>query len=160
MLVENKGLWSRGSPAGWAAAAELETERNLRKLMRYRALWMPSLHSCMMLDCVNPPRYGGFSSLVPTASLVGEDVLDVIVVEYTGAWRLLGHLAASLADRLLQRPGVTTFEAKEMILDSVQPPIAQLDGDPFTLKTPLTIEVAPDAIKVIAPPSFNQKQSA
>jgi diacylglycerol kinase family enzyme len=113
----------------------------------------------MMFDCVNSPRYSGSTSLVPTASLV-DDALDIIVVEYAGWWRLLGHLAASLADKLPQRPGVTTFQAKEIILDSVKPPIAQIDGDPFTVKTSMKIEAVPDAIRVIAPPSFTQKQSA
>jgi diacylglycerol kinase family enzyme len=47
-----------------------------------------------------------------------------------------------------------------MILDSVQPPIAPIDGDPFTVKTSMKVEAVPDALKVIAPPSFTQKRSA
>lgn len=108
----------------------------------------PFERSCLLLDFANGPEYGGGARIAPKASL-DDGLLDVVVVDQAAIWRLLGHLPALFTGRLADRPGTETFQARAAAIESVQPPLAQMDGDPIELELPARIEVVPRALSVL-----------
>jgi diacylglycerol kinase (ATP) len=81
-----------------------------------------------------------------------DGVLDVIVLHarsFVDAWRLAGRLASG---RVRAGPGITMLRARRVSITAVPDLAAQADGEPCG-RTPLTAEVLPGALTVLAPPA-------
>jgi diacylglycerol kinase (ATP) len=81
-----------------------------------------------------------------------DGVLDIAVIDarrFTDAMRMTWLLARGRAH---EAPGITLLRAREVEIQADPPMAAQADGDPFGA-TPLSAEILPGALTVLAPPA-------
>ncbi len=97
----------------------------------------------------NTQLYGGLIRIAPDA-VADDGLLDVVVVEGYGPLATLQHFAGFLLRGILVDPQVEIFRARALQVVTRRPMPVQVDGDPAGV-TPLTIEIAPQALKVLVP---------
>lgn len=93
--------------------------------------------------------YGGRFVMAPEAD-VQNPRLVCCLFQRPGPWAVLRYGWGVLTGRHLRYPDVRRWETSRVEVGSARPVPVQVDGDPFgTL--PLTVEVAPDAVRVLVP---------
>jgi YegS/Rv2252/BmrU family lipid kinase len=105
--------------------------------------------TCMMMNFANSREYGGGAKVAPMASLE-DGMLDVVLMDPVGIWRGLGHLSALFMGGFTDRPGIESKRIERAFLKIVDPPIAQMDGDPFPLELPVEVGVIQKGLPVIS----------
>jgi diacylglycerol kinase family enzyme len=100
---------------------------------------------CMI---ANIPAYPLGIALTPDAA-PDDGRLDWVVLERRGMLPLAGYCWAALRGRHLRRRDVRAGQATRLTLTAAAPAPVQLDGDPWGT-TPVTVEVVPRALTVIA----------
>jgi diacylglycerol kinase family enzyme len=114
----------------------------------------------------NLPRYALGLPIAPTAR--GDDgLLDLVVFRDPGPWRALHYLWMVCRGLHLRRPGATHRRVRRVTITSTGPVPVQLDGDPgghlvdADAKTdspsPWSVEVLPQAVSVMVPPSYSHR---
>ncbi|MOA24892.1 putative lipid kinase YtlR [compost metagenome] len=93
---------------------------------------------------------GGVLKFTPEASFV-DGFFDVCLFRSRRWYRAIWHVVLSIVGRLKNVEDVEFFQVKSLKMTTSRPFPYQLDGDPAGT-TPITIEVAPRALAVIAPP--------
>jgi len=96
----------------------------------------------------NIPAYALDIPLTPAAS-PEDGRLDWVVLERRGMLPLAGYCWAAVRGRHLRRGDVRAGRAERLSLTAATPAPVQLDGDPWGT-TPVTVEVVPRALTVIA----------
>jgi diacylglycerol kinase family enzyme len=94
----------------------------------------------------NIPRYGGGVQFLPHAR-PDDGLLDWIVLERPGRWRMLDYLQAIRRGVHLRRADVKHGRASRILLDGHAVPL-QVDGDPCGF-TPMEVKALPGALCVI-----------
>jgi YegS/Rv2252/BmrU family lipid kinase len=97
-------------------------------------------------------NYGslGFGGLTLSHSIeVDDGLLDVILFQDAGLSSLLAVAASAAATGELARP-LLHWQAQEVRVDASPPQPVAIDGDVLTT-TPVTVRVAPQAVRVLAP---------
>ncbi len=99
----------------------------------------------------NGGRYAGRFQLGPAVSL-SDGLLDVFVClrRRPLVRGIATHALALACNRLIQAAGVRHFRARVITLDADSPLPIELDGDAAG-QTPTTIEVVPNALRVLVP---------
>jgi YegS/Rv2252/BmrU family lipid kinase len=93
---------------------------------------------------------GGVLKFTPEASFT-DGLFDICLIRSKRWYRAIFHVALSLVGKLRSVNDVDFFQAKTLRITTGRPFPYQLDGDPAGT-TPLTIEMAPKALAVVAPP--------
>lgn len=103
--------------------------------------------SFWMILVGNIQNYGGGMKPAPRA-LMDDGLLDLCVYPVAGYPATVRQMVSTRGGRHLGLPGMLYFQAKriEIATDPVEQ--VQLDGDPWTGTTPLTIEVVPRSLNV------------
>jgi len=104
----------------------------------------------MILAC-NAQYYAGSFCVAPMARL-DDGMLDVYVFKGGNTFDTFSHIVKLLLGRHARDPKVQVYRAREIEIRSDKPLPVQTDGDPVGM-TPVSISVAPKAIKVIVPRS-------
>ncbi len=102
-----------------------------------------------MLAIANAPHYGGGMRIAPRA-LLDDGLLDLVLIRGAGRLRLLRCLHRVYSGAHVSLPEVEYFRAAEARIESDPPLPLYADGEPVG-HTPLTVSVAPRALRVIAP---------
>lgn len=102
-----------------------------------------------MVVVANAARYTYDWKLAPQAR-IDDGVLDVAVFGLRGGFDLGTHVVNVLASRPGAHPEVAFFRTRRLEVDCHPPVQMQSDGD-VAGSTPLTVEVLPGALTVIAP---------
>lgn len=97
----------------------------------------------------NSSRYGGGIRIVPTA-VIDDRQLDLCVVNRCGKGALLRTLPLAYSGRHVRREYVTLERGARFRFESDEPLEVFADGEPVT-ETPVTIELAPERLHVVAP---------
>lgn len=94
---------------------------------------------------------GGVLKFTPEASFT-DGLFDVCMFRSRRWYRAIWHVVLSLVGRLKGLNDVEFFQVTTLKMTTGRPFPYQLDGDPMGT-TPITIEMAPRALAVVAPPA-------
>lgn len=100
----------------------------------------------------NIQRYGGLVEVAPQARL-DDGLLDVFVFKGLGIHYVVRHLARVLSQRYLDDPEIIHRQARHVGVRTEESVSVQADGEPIGT-TPVTMEVVPRALRIIAPPTM------
>jgi YegS/Rv2252/BmrU family lipid kinase len=100
----------------------------------------------------NIQQYGGLVEVAPQARL-DDGLLDVFVFKGLGFKYVVRHLVRVLSQRYLDDPEIVHRQARRIQVRTEEPVSVQADGDPIGA-TPVTMEVLPRGLRVIAPPTM------
>lgn len=103
----------------------------------------------------NTQLYGGVMRPAPDA-LADDGLLDIVVVEGHGPVATARHFAGFILRGILADPQVEVFRARTVQISTQQPVPVQVDGDAAGL-TPITINIAPRALRVLLPRGVPQR---
>lgn len=132
-----------------------------------RTLWSyPRCPLTITLDDGDPQSFDAYLALIANGDhyaggfRLGPDVqpndglLDVFLClrRRPFACGVFAHALALVRHRLYAAPAVRHFRARRIVIDAAQPLPVQLDGD-LAGTTPVTLEVTPSALRVLAPNS-------
>ncbi len=95
----------------------------------------------------NLPHYGFDLRFAPGAA-ADDGLLDWVVFDGSGLWRMTGHLMNVLAGTHLDASGVQHGRARRVVVRSTSTVPVQLDGDAAGY-TPVDIEVVPQSLHVV-----------
>jgi diacylglycerol kinase (ATP) len=99
----------------------------------------------------NGQFHGGGMRPCP-AAVLNDGVLDVTIISYAGALKLLSNISMLYSGKVHSHPNVRHFEAARIVAESVSPTEIEVDGEPLgTL--PLEITLLPRQLRVLVPPS-------
>jgi YegS/Rv2252/BmrU family lipid kinase len=98
----------------------------------------------------NIPYYGGTFALAPGARPY-DGRLDLILFRGGGRLETMGFAADLLRGVHVRRKDVVVRHVQEVVLESPAGAIAQIDGDVCEERLPVTIRIAPQPLRVLAP---------
>ncbi|BDZ43622.1 hypothetical protein GCM10025865_29210 [Paraoerskovia sediminicola] len=108
-----------------------------------------------LVAVANGPRIGGGIRIAPTA-VIDDGLLDVVVAAPFGRLRVARIFPGLYRGRHLAVEGVQTFRARRVTIEpttaGAPPPVAFADGETVGA-LPVTVEVRPGALHVLAPRS-------
>lgn len=102
----------------------------------------------------NAQLYGGTVRLAPDARL-DDGWLNAHIFQGQGLFTVLRHLVSVLARRHRRDPKVAAYDIRYMTIETAEPLQVQVDGEPIGT-TPISLEVVPDALKILVPPDVPQ----
>jgi YegS/Rv2252/BmrU family lipid kinase len=103
----------------------------------------------LLIALANSRQYGNGALIAPEARL-DDGKLDVVVVSYMPAWRVLMHARRLFAGTVGLVPGVSTTRVAEVTISSPEGLVYHVDGEPYTGGTSLTGSVHPAALRVVS----------
>jgi diacylglycerol kinase (ATP) len=98
----------------------------------------------------NIPYYGGTFALAPGA-LPHDGRLDLVLFRGGGRLETIAFAADLLRGAHVRRPDVVVRHVREVVFESPAGAIAQIDGDVCEERLPLTVRIAPEPLRVLAP---------
>jgi diacylglycerol kinase family enzyme len=99
----------------------------------------------------NPYDLERFGAEAPRETLTGGKV-SVYWLPHTSRWRLTRYMARYLAGRVRTIPGFRSFRTTGLRVQSTRPELKiGIDGELFTLTTPLSIAIVPQSLTVRVP---------
>jgi diacylglycerol kinase (ATP) len=109
----------------------------------------PAWQSALFASVLNTPTFGAGIRIVPTAK-IDDGLLDLVLLEELSVGRLLGLLPQLAFRGTLNLPTLRTFTVSKLRIETDPPSMFHGDGELLGM-TPVEIEVAPSAIKFLAP---------
>ncbi len=106
----------------------------------------------VMAVVANVRLYGGGLFRLAPAAYVDDGSLDVYLFRGEGTAATLRHFASLLSQYHVHDPRVEFVQARRVEIYTDKPMAVQVDGEADG-QTPLTVEVAPRALKVLVPPT-------
>jgi YegS/Rv2252/BmrU family lipid kinase len=97
----------------------------------------------------NIPLYAGSFSLAPAAT-VDDGRLDLVTFSGSGHLSTLAFAAALARGAHLARPDVAVRSVTRAVLRGPAGTAVQIDGDPCAAEVPVTVELAPSPLRVLA----------
>ena len=137
-----------------AAARALRKRRPFTCELRYAG--RDERLTLAQLSVINAPRFGGPLRLSVPASDPDDRLLDILTVEDAPPSRMLRAVLPVLLRTSRQVPGITIQHAARVAVSSGEPLGVTLDGE-IAGSLPGSFEVAGNALLVITPPSFVDK---
>jgi len=100
----------------------------------------------------NAASYGYKQIKLTPFAVMDDGWLDVCVFERAVMDKVgfVTQIMAVFARRHLRDPRVRYYRCRKIVVESNPPIMGQLDGDPF-ISTPITIEIAPKALRIFVP---------
>jgi diacylglycerol kinase (ATP) len=105
--------------------------------------------AAMLVAIANTTSYGGGMRIAPRAQLA-DGLLDICFVRRTSGMRLLWNFPRVFRGEHLALPEVEYLQARQLRIASERPMDLYADGE-FVCRTPVEIEVVPQALRVISP---------
>jgi diacylglycerol kinase (ATP) len=106
-------------------------------------------HTARMVVVCKARCYGGRFQAAPSADL-GDDLLQVVLLERGGLSAVLRYGLALGLGRLSRLPDVTVLPARRVVIDGPAGGAVQADGDPVGL-LPLPIAVSDHTVELVVP---------
>ncbi len=106
----------------------------------------------LLVVASNVQRYGGLLEVAPRGKL-DDGLLDVFVFKGLGFGYAVHHLVRVLSQRYLDDPEIVHRQVRRVEVWTEEAVSVQADGDPIG-ETPMTMEVVPGALRIIAPPTM------
>jgi diacylglycerol kinase (ATP) len=98
----------------------------------------------------NIPYYGGTFALAPGAR-PHDGLLDLVLFRGGGRLETIAFAADLLRGAHVRRPDVVVRHVREVVFESPAGAIAQIDGDVCEERLPVTVRIAPEPLRVLAP---------
>ena len=108
---------------------------------------------CLLFIVANSQSVGGFRNAAPLAS-VSDGLLDVLILKKVEVAQLSNLLLKIVQGDHINHPNVEYFQTKKIHIDILDDSkvVVDYDGECFG-ELPVTIEVAPKAVKILVPKS-------
>lgn len=103
----------------------------------------------------NAPWFGSAMHVAPGAD-TGDAQLDLFLVQGAGRLRLLGLLAGVFTGRHLRSPTISRQLVRRLTLDWVGDLPFETDGEPLSLRPPVTVTCRPGALRFCVPPTLDR----
>lgn len=128
----------------------------LVNLVRYRSVWVRITGDAgefegriFLAATGNTPRYGGAMKIAPPA-VVDDGHLDLCLVREVPRWDVVQMLPRVFSGGHTRHPRVSLHTLRRMEVTTREPVSIWADGEPVTT-TPAVFQVAPRALRVLAP---------
>ncbi|AZS31564.1 diacylglycerol/lipid kinase family protein [Butyricimonas faecalis] len=112
---------------------------------------------CFVLSVANSSQYGNNASIAPKASL-RDGLVDVCILKRPKYYQIPRFLYCFMNSKIARLPYFSEIQCEEAILEGDLNK-AHIDGDPYTLESPVKVKVLPGVLKVIAPKLSRKKKS-
>lgn len=103
----------------------------------------------LMVLVSNAQLYGAIAQLTPEAVL-DDGILDIRILKGNGFFQALRHVLRVLLRRRSPDPELIELRGQQISVTAHRPCYVHVDAEPFA-QTPITIEVAPKALKMLIP---------
>ena len=110
-----------------------------------------SAPTALFVAFANSRQYGSHGVIAPTASL-DDGRLNLVIIEDQPIWRIASRLPSLFLGQLGPGHGVTMSTFTAATVSAASGTDLHLDGEPRTVRGPLTVRVHPRALDVIVPP--------
>jgi YegS/Rv2252/BmrU family lipid kinase len=110
-----------------------------------------SAPTALFVAFANSRQYGSHGVIAPTASL-DDGRLNLVIIEDQPIWRIASRLPSFFLGQLGPGHGVTMSTFTAATVSAASGTDLHLDGEPRTVRGPLTVRVHPRALDVIVPP--------
>ena len=104
----------------------------------------------MFVAILNTPSYGAGLRFAPDA-VINDGILNLVVVEDMPVHQLLKALPRLIVQGEVRSPRVKRFAVRQLSITTCEPRLFHGDGEVLGY-TPLSIEVAPKAFRILCPP--------
>lgn len=153
-ISDRANNWPRGlGPAAYTLSALIEIALLRRQPpLRYRLTVdgrTEELEALVVVP-VNLRFFGGGLPIVPDAD-PADGLLDLVVIRPVGPTDALRVLQGVRRGRHTEHPAVSITRAREVWIEGPPDIVAQGDGEPLA-PLPLTVQVRPSSLQVVAPP--------
>lgn len=105
-----------------------------------------------LMACVAIGPYTGVGMTLAPDARLDDGLFDVVVYRGFSTWELVRHLLGIIAGRRRSSPKVTTFRARTVRVEARRALPVRADASDLG-STPVSFEVRPAALRVVAPPS-------
>jgi YegS/Rv2252/BmrU family lipid kinase len=103
----------------------------------------------LLIAIANARQYGNGALIAPGAEL-DDGKLDLVVVDYRPAWRVLMHTPQLFSGNVARVPGVSTTRASSVAISAHTALVYHVDGEPHVGGLVVKASVHPRALRVIA----------
>jgi diacylglycerol kinase (ATP) len=111
-----------------------------------------SAPTALFVAFANSRQYGSHGVIAPGASL-DDGRLNLVIIEDQPIWRIASRLPSFFLGQLGPGHGVTMSTFTAAAVSAAAGTDLHLDGEPRTVRGPLSVRVHPQALDVIVPPS-------
>ena len=111
-----------------------------------------SAPTALIVAFANSRQYGSHGVIAPTASL-DDGRLNLVIIEDQPIWRIASRLPSFFLGQLGPGHGVTMSTFTAASVSAASGTDLHLDGEPRTVRGPLSVRVHPRALDVLVPPS-------
>jgi YegS/Rv2252/BmrU family lipid kinase len=103
----------------------------------------------LLIAIANSRQYGNGALIAPEA-LLDDGMLDVVVVDYLPAWRVLMHAPKLFAGTVARVPGVSITKTSTLGIASDAALVYHVDGEPHVGGQCINARIHPRALRVIS----------
>ena len=104
----------------------------------------------LMVTVANSDQFGFNTRIAPQAK-VDDGFLDICVIRKMPATQLLNVGYHTMRGTLEKTGYIEYFRGKEITINHVHDPLMNIDGEPVTVKSPISISIKPLSLRVIVP---------
>ena len=144
MRGTGRGLWR------YMRAAAHEARRFEPQAMTLRVAEREWSSRPLILAFANTRQYGNGALIAPRAA-PDDGALDLVVVGSRSMWSVVRGVPALFSGRLADQPGVTMEQVTGVEVESPQPRLCHVDGEPHQAGTTVSVHVRPGALRVRVP---------
>ncbi|MDQ7051384.1 MAG: diacylglycerol kinase family lipid kinase [candidate division KSB1 bacterium] len=105
-----------------------------------------------LLTCANGQQFGNGAIIAPRARF-NDGLLDLCLVPNISKWRIVSAVPMLFNGTLDRHPHVTYYKIKKLVIEKEGEILYHVDGEPVVVPSPLTIEIVPQALKVVVSPN-------
>jgi len=125
-----------------------------RALMGYvpRTFTITTAEKCetrraILVSVANSAQFGNGARIAPRA-LLDDGLLDLVIVEERARWRTLCNVRRLFDGTVERTPGCSIWHIKEATIESDQPIVFHVDGEPVQGGKRINVRVRPGALRV------------
>ena len=101
----------------------------------------------ILVTVANSAQFGNGARIAPRARL-DDGVLDLVVVEERGRWRTISNIPRLFDGTVERMPGCTIRPIRRATIESDQPMVFHVDGEPVAGGTSIRVRIHPGALLV------------
>lgn len=108
------------------------------------------MHKALLISFANSDQFGYNTSIAPEAS-INDGLMDVCIVKKMPLYSIPFIVPLLFIRQIHRTPFVKIIKAREVVVNTSDELIVNIDGEPVTMKGPLRFVINPLSLKVIIP---------
>lgn len=104
-----------------------------------------------LLTCANGKQFGNGAIIAPHARF-DDGLLDLCLVPNISKWRIISAIPMLFNGTLDRHPQVSYSKIQKLVIEKDGDILYHVDGEPVRSRSPLTVEILPQALNVVVNP--------